>query len=96
VELLGEGQSKIRVSLRNDTVDCLENLKVRIIHFGGTPESIVAWEIPINEWLSSGTLRFEYPRVKEEKEYVFEVQNKQGDTIFMKKISTADLAKKQA
>nr|MDO8100438.1 Coenzyme F420 hydrogenase/dehydrogenase, beta subunit C-terminal domain [Candidatus Njordarchaeota archaeon] len=96
VELLGEGQSKIRVSLRNDTVDCLENLKVRIIHFGGTPESIVTWEIPINEWLSSGTLRFEYPRVKEEKEYVFEVQNKQGDTIFMKKISTADLTKKQA
>jgi coenzyme F420 hydrogenase subunit beta len=93
-ELVGKGQSKVRVTLRNDTVDCLEDLKVRIIHKGETSEDVVAWEILIPEWLSSEALQFEYPRVEGEKEYIFEVQNKKGDIVSTKKISAADLTKK--
>jgi hypothetical protein len=93
-ELVGKGQSKVKVTLRNDTVDCLEDLKVRIIHKGETSEDVVAWEILIPEWLSSEALQFEYPRVEGEKEYIFDVQNKKGDTVFTKKITAVDLTKK--
>lgn len=91
-ELLGEGQGKVRLTLKNDTIDCLEDPKVRIIH-KGEPD-VVAWEIIVPEWLSSQAIQFEYPRVKGEKEYIFEVQNKKGNVVFTKKISAADLTKK--
>jgi coenzyme F420-reducing hydrogenase beta subunit len=93
-ELLGEGESRLRVALRNDTVDCLEDLKVRIVHEGGVSEDVVGWELPICEWLPSQTLGFEYPRMKGEKEYIIEVENKEGEKVFTKRLTATDLAKK--
>jgi coenzyme F420-reducing hydrogenase beta subunit len=95
-ELLGEEKDKVRVSLRNDTVDCLENLKVRIIHRGEKLESGKVWEVLVTQWLPFGTLRLEYPRVEGEKEYIFEVQDRKGGIIFSKAVPASDLVKKQA
>jgi hypothetical protein len=93
-ELVGKGQSKVRLALRNDTIDCLEDLKVRIIHKGEPSQNVVAWEILLPVWLSSQVVQFEYPRAEGEKEYVFEVQNNKGDLVFTKKITATDLTKK--
>jgi hypothetical protein len=67
-------------------------MKARIIHSGET--EAVAWETCIPQWLSFQAIQFEYPRVKGEKEYVFEVQDNKGSVVFTKKISSAELTKK--
>jgi coenzyme F420 hydrogenase subunit beta len=93
-ELVGEGQKKVRLTLRNDTIECLEGMRVRIIHNGESPQDGLAWEILVPEWLSSQAIQFEYARVKDEKEYIFDVRNPKGEVVFTKKISVADLTKK--
>jgi coenzyme F420 hydrogenase subunit beta len=93
-ELTGEGENRVRVTLRNDVVDSLRNLKIRIAHIGEAPSGAIGWEIPISEWSPSQQIAFDYQRVKGEKEYVIEVENKEGDKIFSRKITAADLAKK--
>jgi hypothetical protein len=50
--------------------------------------------IPISEWSPSQQIALDYQRVKDEKEYVIEVENEKGNKIFSKKITTSDLTKK--
>jgi hypothetical protein len=93
-ELVGEGQGRVRLTLRNDTIDCIECAKVRIIHTGEASQDAIGWEVSVPEWLSSQAIQFDYPRAKDEKEYVFEVQDQKREIVFTKKISSADLTKK--
>jgi coenzyme F420-reducing hydrogenase beta subunit len=93
-ELTGEGESRARVTLRNDTVDSLADLKVRIAHRGEASSNVVGWEVLVSEWSPSQQTTFDYQRVKDEKEYIIEVENKNGEKIFTKKITTGDLTKK--
>ena len=92
--LTGEHESRAQVTLRNDTVDSLEDLKITVAHVGEASSGAVGWQIPISEWSPSQQIAFDYERVKDEKQYVVEVENDKGDRIFSKKITTADLTKK--
>ncbi|WXG42642.1 MAG: Coenzyme F420 hydrogenase/dehydrogenase, beta subunit C-terminal domain [Promethearchaeati archaeon SRVP18_Atabeyarchaeia-1] len=93
-ELSGEGASRVRATLRNDSVDSLEDVKVTIAHRAEAPSNVVGWKVPVSEWLPSQQIAFDYQRVKDEKEYIIEVESEEGDKIFTKKMTTADLMKK--
>jgi coenzyme F420 hydrogenase subunit beta len=93
-ELTGEGEVRVRVTLRNDTIDSLADLEVIIAHRDEAIGRMTGWKATVEEWLPSQSIAFDYQRVKDEKEYVIEVGRKEGEKVFVKKISTTDLTKK--
>jgi coenzyme F420 hydrogenase subunit beta len=93
-KLTGDNESRAQVSLRNDTIDSLEDLKITIAHVGEVSTSAAGWKISVDEWSPSQQIVLDYERAKDEKEYVIEVENDEGKKIFSKKITAADLTKK--
>ncbi|WXG45280.1 MAG: Coenzyme F420 hydrogenase/dehydrogenase, beta subunit C-terminal domain [Candidatus Atabeyarchaeum deiterrae] len=93
-KLVGAEQNRVKMTLRNDAVDCLEDLRIKITHKGEAPKDTVGWELKVDEWAPSETIELEYPRIKDDKEYNIEVQSEVNGTMFTKRILAAELNKK--
>ncbi len=88
-----DGGTMLQITLANNSGKPINDIKVRIAHLEDLFESN-AWETEIETWYPFDELEFCYPRVKDDREYLLTISDRQG-TILSQKLSVKEIEGKK-
>ena len=89
-----DGDTMLQLTLTNNSGKTINDVKVRIAHLEDLFETN-AWETDIETWYPFEELEFAYPRVKDDKEYLLTISDRQG-TIVSKTFNVKEIEGKKS